>query len=341
MGNIMFKALQSVLVDKKEKALSLMTPKDRNLVDISSSKNSKPRSLKGNKLTKKVQSMIRDKYKSKIYNKTHKFATSRLLNNHGANEPLFKPVYISSYPRIMTLMSTAANIANMSEKVMGEDAFDSDKVDFKEMFSAAHNGLKMYREIRNFIQILYYEQAELSLEIDSFFYNCDKILITKEEMLRLLALEKYYINAKKKCDTKSERFRELDNELLFESNDFVDKVRRFLLGIDNLRNAGSYMSFEANREPGVHKNWDIMNTLEKVQSGKDLTEIILTLKIKIESLISGIGDGVKKGKSIKKDVVKVLKEMYKIIPLVNEGVNRIFSLFFAMGLLAVFFKNDD
>ena len=341
MGNIMFKALQSVLIENKTKELSSLLPKERNLVDISTSKSKKPRELRGNKLTKKIQSMIRDKYKSKIYNRTHKFATSRLLNNHNSQEPIFKPVYISSYPRIMTLMSTASNITNMSEKVMGEDAFDSDKVDLKEIFSAAHSGLKMYEEIRNFIKILYYEQAELSLEIDSFFYNCDKILISKDEMLRLLSLEKYYIHAKKKCDVKSERFRELDNQLLFESNDFVDKIRRFLLAIDNLRNAGSFISFESNKAPAVHQNWEIMNTLEKVENGKQLTEVILTMKVKLESMISGIGDGVKKGKSIKSDVVKVLKEMFEIIPLVNENVSRISNLLFLMGLLIIFLKQDD
>lgn len=343
MGDIMFKALQSVLIEKKQKQLLTQTPKERNLTDTSSKAKSTPkkaeRQLRGNKLTKRVQKMLRDKFKAKIYNHTHKYATSRLLNNHNSDQPIFKPIYISQYPRIMTLVSTATNIINLKEHVMEDDTPDS--IDLKEIFSAANHGLRVYREIRNFIDILFYEQAELSLEIDSFFYNCDKILIGKEELLRLLALEKYYENAKKKCDTSSPRFQELDNELLYQTNDFLDKIRRFLLGIDNLRNVASFMSFTVEGKPEIKKDWDVMSSLDKIQSGKNLAEIILTLKSELEVMLFGIRDGVNKGRDIRKEVVTILREMYKMIPLKNEGISRLTSLLWTTGLIWLFVKNED
>ena len=284
--------------------------------------------------------MIRDKFKARIYRRTHKFATSRLLNNHKSNEPIFRPVYMTNYPRIMTLFSTASGVVNLGNNVMEEDKEVSD-MDYKEVFFAAHNGLQTYRQIRNFMDILLYQRAELSLEIESFFYNCDKILIGKDEMLSLLSLDKYYENAKKKCDTKSEAWIELDNELLYQSNDFLDKMRRFLLGIDNIRNIGSYMSFEVSKDPNTNQKWDGMSTLQKVESGAELMNIILTLKIKIENLMNGIKEGVQKGRSVRGEVVSILREMYKLIPLKNESVWRMESLVYGLVLLGLVLKRDD
>ena len=344
MGDIMFKALQSVLIEKKQKELIAQAPQDRKLLDSPSQADSTAkkaeRQLRGNKLTKKVQTMLKDKFRAKIYNHKHRYAYSRLLHNNGSQQPIFKPVYISQYPRIMTLVSTATNIVNLSENVM-EDEDNPGSMDLKDIFSAANHGLRVYREIRNFIDILFYEQAELSLEIDSFFYNCDKILIGKEELLRLLALEKYYDNARKKCDISSPEFRELDNELLYQTNDFLDKIRRFLLGIDNLRNVASFMSFSVEGKPELNKDWDVMSSIEKIQSGKNLTEIILSLKAHLEIMLFGIRDGVNKGRNIRKDVVTILREMYRLIPLKNEGTSRLASLLWATGLIWLFVKNED
>jgi len=343
MSNIMFKALKSVLIEKTEKELIALSPKERSLKDLKQNTGDLPtapeRQLRGDKLTKRVQKMIRDKYKANIYNKSHKFDTSRLLNNNESHQPIFKPVYMEQYPRILTLFSTASGVVNISEHVIEDD--DSNSMDIKEVFSVAHDGLKTYQKVQNFLNILIYERAELSMEIESFFYNCDKILIGKDEMLRLLALDKYYNNAKRKCDTKSEEWRELDNELLYQSNDFLDKVRRFLLGIDNLRNVATYMSFEAKKEPGANQKWDGISTLKKIESGKDITKIILTLKFKLENLMNGIKDGVNKGRSVRGEVVTILRKMYKLIPLKNDSVWRLNTLLIGLFLFAIIFKKEN
>lgn len=344
MGNIMFKALQSVLIEKKMKDLTNLKSKERNLLETEKEQTTSPseRNLRGNKLTKTVQKLIRDEYRSKMYNRKHHFAYNRNLNGNESGEPIFRPVYMSDYPRISTVVSTANTIINLQSNVMKDATDENESMDLKEIFSAASSGLQIYRQIRNFINIVFIEHAELSLEIDSFYYHCDKILISKEEMLNLLSLEKYYTNAKKKCDVTSERFRELDNELQYQANDFVDKVRRFLLGIDNLRNVGSYMGFEASQTDinETNKNWDQMNTLEKIKSGENMTELILTLKMKLENMMFGIRDGIHKSATFKKDIVVILREMYKLIPLKNEGVNILRNLTYAFVMLVFFLKKE-
>ena len=256
---------------------------------------------------------------------------------------------MSDYPRISTLIITATRVSTSNDINEGKrevekpekDLFNFDEAmtNVKGVFSAANDGLKMYKLVRDVFVIIIHEQAALSLEIDSFYNHIGQMLITKKEMLELLNLDQYYQKIKDTVDMNTPEFRQLDNDLIYHTNDFVDKLRRFIIGIDNIRNIGSYMHMELSPHSSLTKTWGIKNTLQKVETAAEMTSLILGIKSRTESLLVGIGDGIAKINSVRQDTMKVLRDMYRLVPYKNWA-GRMNGLMIVFGLILLFLKTE-
>ena len=261
------------------------------------------------------------------------------------NEPVFNPIHVSNFPRIKTLVSTATYVFNLNQGVGNvedksnnneESKFDEVLESTQDVLSSAQYGLKTYRLVRDFFKIIIEEQYELQNEFDSFFYHSKKILMNKHELLEMLSLEKYYEQIQKLVNTKTETYKEFDNQLVFQANDVVDKLRHFLLGINNLRNLGSYYHYEAIEKKDLNKSWDDKNTLEKVESGEEMLTFILNLKEKTNNLLLALPSGIEKIGSVRQDCLKILRNMYKLVPLKNS-ISIMSLVYFAM-IFMLFFR---
>lgn len=232
----------------------------------------------------------------------------------------------------MTLASTFTyiinlnqGIGNVEDKTSGEISTGSQKFDevlsnTQDVLSTAQYGLNTYKLIRNFFNIVFNEQYDLQMEIDSFFAKADKLLITRSELLEVLSLEKYYEQVSKLVETDSPIFMEMNNELVYQANDVVDKIRHFLIAIDNLRHIGLYYNFESVPHKNLEGNWDEKNTLQKVSSGEEMLTFILSLQGKTSNMIQSLPSGIEKLYSVRQDCLKILRNMYKLVPLKNNTI---------------------
>ena len=156
------------------------------------------------------------------------------ISNHEETHPALEKtedeIYLSNYPRIMTICSTVSNLYNIFAEVIPDDISQQD------LLEKTEQGLETYKQGREFFNIVINEKEEFQAEIDHFFENTPKVLVTMDEMLKVMSFTNYYENVKKRIDTTESQFLELDNQLKYETNDFVDKARYFLVALDNLRN---------------------------------------------------------------------------------------------------------
>jgi hypothetical protein len=228
---------------------------------------------------------------------------------------------MSTFTYIINLNQGVGNVEDKSDKEHSSEPQKFDEVleNTQDVLSTAQYGLKTYRLIRNFFKIVFNEQYALQMEIDSFFAKADKLLINKSELLEVLSLEKYYEQVTKLVETDSPIYQEMNNELVYQANDLVDKLRHFLIAIDNLRHLGLYYNFEAVPHKNLEGNWDDKNTLQKVSSGEEMLTFILALQEKTTTLGRSLPSGVEKLYSVRQDCLKILREMYKMVPLKNNA----------------------
>lgn len=249
-------------------------------------------------------------------------------------------MYLSAYPRIMTVCGTVSNLYNTFAEVIPDDIAQQD------LLEKTEQGLETYKQGREFFNIIINEQEEFKAEVDHFFSNIPKVLVTMDEMLHVMSFTNYYENIKKRVDTTEKQFVDLDNQLKFETNDFVDKTRYFLVALDNLRNIHNYMYIEL--KPFEEKYMDdaVLNILDKIDQGVNMVDAILQLKIRMEGLLTNLTDGVNKLGIIRNNMAVILREMYKLIPATSnvhssEGIfGRKVLLIFMFVLLFFFVRND-
>ena len=258
----------------------------------------------------------------------------------GTLEKTGQEIYLSAYPRIMTVCGTVSNLYNTFAEVIPDDIAQND------LLEKTEQGLETYKQGREFFNIIINEREEFQAEVDHLFENIPKVLVTMDEMLHVMSFTNYYENIKKKVDTTESQFVQLDNQLKFETNDFVDKTRYFLVALDNLRNIHNY--FYVEMKPFEEKYMDdaVLNILDKIDQGVSMVDAILQLKIKMESLLTNLTDGVNKIGIIRNNMAVILREMYKLITVAGAGVksvgifgNRLVML--AMTVLLFFFIRDD
>lgn len=249
-------------------------------------------------------------------------------------------LYLSAYPRIMTVCSTVSNLYNTFAEVIPDDIAQQD------LLEKTEQGLETYKQGREFFNIIINEQTEFKAEVDHFFDNIPKVLVTMDEMLKVMSFTNYYENIKKRVDTTEKQFVDLDNQLKFETNDFVDKTRYFLVALDNLRNIHNYMYIEL--KPFEEKYMDdaVLNILDKIDQGVNMVDAILQLKIRMEGLLTNLTDGVNKIGIIRNNMAVILREMYKLIPATSNAHSSqaVFAgqraLLAALLLLFFFLRND-
>jgi len=258
----------------------------------------------------------------------------------GTLEKTGQEIYLSAYPRIMTVCGTVSNLYNTFAEVIPDDIAQND------LLEKTEQGLETYKQGREFFNIIINERDEFQAEVDHLFDNIPKVLVTMDEMLHVMSFTNYYENIKKKVDTTESQFVQLDNQLKFETNDFVDKTRYFLVALDNLRNIHNY--FYVEMKPFEEKYMDdaVLNILDKIDQGVNMVDAILQLKIKMESLLTNLTDGVNKIGIIRNNMAVILREMYKLIPVAGAGVKSvgIFGdrlVMLAMTVLLFFFIRDD
>lgn len=261
-------------------------------------------------------------------------------HNHPVFEKTEDEIYLSNYPRIMTICSTISNMYNIFAEVIPDDIANQD------LLEKTEQGLETYKQGREFFTIVINEKEEFQTEIDSFFENTSKVLVTMDEMLKVMSFTNYYENVKKRVDTTETQFVELDNQLKFETNDFVDKTRYFLVALDNLRNIHNYLYVEM--KPFEEKYMDdaVLNILDKIDQGVNMVDAILQLKIRMEGLLTNLTDGVNKISVIRNNMAVILREMYKLIPVTNDALasQNILSgniMLIMMIVIAFFFVRDD
>lgn len=259
--------------------------------------------------------------------------------SHPALEKTEDEIYLSHYPRIMTICSTVSNLYNIFAEVIPDDISQQD------LLEKTEQGLETYKQGREFFNIVINEKDAFQNEIDHFFQNTPKVLVTMDEMLKVMSFTNYYENVKKRIDTTESQFLELDNQLKFETNDFVDKARYFLVALDNLRNIHNYLYVEM--KPFEEKYMDdaVLNILDKIDQGVNMVDAILQLKIRMEGLLTNLTDGINKITVIRNNMAVILREMYKLIPVTNDALlsEGILSGRFAlmMILIGFFFMRND
>jgi hypothetical protein len=255
----------------------------------------------------------------------------------GKLEKTGEEIYLSAYPRIMTVCGTVSNLYNTFAEVIPNDIAQTD------LLEKTEQGLETYKQGREFFNIIINERDQFQAEVDHFFENIPRVLVTMDEMLHVMSFTNYYENIKSKVDTTETQFVQLDNQLKFETNDFVDKARYFLVALDNLRNIHNYLYVEM--KPFEEKYMDdaVLNILDKIDQGVNMVDAILQLKIRMEGLLTNLTDGVNKIGIIRNNMAVILREMYKLIPAtsvaVNQGVTRV--MMWAMAILLVFFIRND
>lgn len=238
-----------------------------------------------------------------------------VMDGHVAGlESTGSQIYLSAYPRIMTVAGTVSNMYNTFAEVIPDDIAQTD------LLEKTEQGLETYKQGRDFFNIIINERDEFQAEIDHFFDNVPKLLVTLDEMLHVMSFTNYYENVKKRVDTTEKQFVELDNQLKFETNDFIDKTRYFLVALDNLRNIHNYMYVEL--KPFEEKYMDdaVLNILDKIDQGVNMVDAILQLKIRMEGLLTNLTEGVNKISIVRNNMAVILREMYKLIPATSDAI---------------------
>lgn len=258
----------------------------------------------------------------------------------GTLEKTGSELYLSAYPRIMTVCATVSNLYNTFAEVIPDDIAQQD------LLEKTEQGLETYKQGREFFSIIINEQEEFKAEVDHFFENIPKLLVTMDEMLKVMSFTNYYENIKKRVDTNEKQFVDLDNQLKFETNDFVDKTRYFLVALNNLRNIHNYMYVEM--KPFEEKYMDdaVLNILDKIDQGVNMVDAILQLKIRMEGLLTNLTDGVNKIGIIRNNMAVILREMYKLIPAtsnahLSQGIFGCKLVMTFMFVLLFFFVRND
>lgn len=223
-------------------------------------------------------------------------------------------LYLSSFPRIMKVVSTITTLYNLYTDVIPDEIAQSDLIEKTEQ------GLKTYQKGKDFFNIVINESALYKEEVDNFFKNSTKTLVTLDEMMIVTSLDSYYENVKSKVDTKESQFIKLDNQLKFEVNDFVDKFRYFLVAIDSLRNISEYMYIEMKPFEEKYLGSSVLNVLDKIDQGVNMVDAILQLKIKAEGLLTHLTDGVAKITVVRNNMVEIIREMHKLIPVTSDSI---------------------
>jgi hypothetical protein len=236
-----------------------------------------------------------------------------MSDEHAGLESSGSQIYLSAYPRIMTVCGTISNMYNTFAEVIPDDIAQTD------LLEKTEQGLETYKQGRDFFNIIINERDEFQGEIDHFFENVPKLLVTLDEMLQVMSFTNYYENVKKRVDTTEKQFVELDNQLKFETNDFIDKTRYFLVALDNLRNIHNYMYVEL--KPFEEKYMDdaVLNILDKIDQGVNMVDAILQLKIRMEGLLTNLTEGVNKISIVRNNMAVILREMYKLIPATSDA----------------------
>ena len=261
----------------------------------------------------------------------------------GDHEGLHKTgheIYLSNYPRIMIVCGTISNLYNTFAEVIPEDISQSD------LLEKTEQGLETYKQGKEFFNVIINEKQEFQAEVDHFFENVPKVLVTMEEMLQVMSFTNYYENVKKRVDTTEKQFVELDNQLKYETNDFVDKTRYFLVALDNLRNIHNYMYVEM--KPFEEKYMDdaVLNILDKIDQGVNMVDAILQLKIRMEGLLNNLTDGINKITVVRNNMALILREMHKLIPVSSDPLSSVhifsskFMMLFLVGFLFFFTRSD-
>lgn len=240
----------------------------------------------------------------------------------------------------MTVCATVSNMYNTFAEVIPDDIAQAD------LLEKTEQGLETYKQGRDFFNIIINERDEFQAEIDHFFEHVPKLLVTLDEMLKVMSFENYYENVRKRVDTAEKQFVELDNQLKFETNDFIDKTRYFLVALDNLRNIHNYMYVEL--KPFEEKYMDdaVLNILDKIDQGVNMVDAILQLKIRMEGLLTNLTEGINKISIVRNNMAVILREMYKLIPVTSDaskGVTlaRTGVLLGLLALLLFMFKSND
>lgn len=249
-------------------------------------------------------------------------------------------IYLSAYPRIMVIATTISTLYNTYAEVIPEDIAQAD------LLEKTEQGLKTYKLGREFFNVIINESKEFQAEVDHFFENIPRLLVTLDEMMKVMAFESYYENVKSKVDIKEKQFVELDNQLKFETNDFVDKTRYFLVALDNLRNISNYLYIEIKPFQEKYMNDTVLNILDKIDQGVGMVDAILQVKIRMEGLMTNLTDGISKINVIRNNMAVILREMYKLIPVTSDSLGGIgmfplakFGLLFL--LINLFITSED
>ena len=224
-------------------------------------------------------------------------------------------LYLSSFPRIMKVVSTITTLYNLYTDVIPDEIAQTDLIEKTEQ------GLKTYQKGKDFFNIVINESALYKEEVDNFFKNSTKTLVTLDEMMMVTSLDSYYENIKSKVDTKESQFIKLDNQLKFEVNDFVDKFRYFLVAIDSLRNISEYMYIEMKPFEEKYLQNSVLSVLDKIDQGVNMVDAILQLKIKAEGLLTHLTDGVAKISVVRNNMVEIIREMHKLIPVSSDSIH--------------------
>jgi hypothetical protein len=258
----------------------------------------------------------------------------------GTLERTGEEIYLSAFPRIMTVCGTVSNLYNTFAEVIPDDIAQTD------LLEKTEQGLETYKQGREFFNIIINERDQFQAEVDHFFANIPKVLVTMDEMLHVMSFTNYYENIKKKVDVTESQFVQLDNQLKFETNDFVDKTRYFLVALDNLRNIHNYLYVEM--KPFEEKYMDdaVLNILDKIDQGVNMVDAILQLKIRMEGLLTNLTDGVNKIGIIRNNMAVILREMYKLIPatsvaVISVGIFDSRFIMLAMTILLFSFIRND
>ena len=246
-------------------------------------------------------------------------------------------LYLSSFPRIMSVVSTITTLFNLYTDVIPDEIAQSD------LLEKTEQGLKTYQKGKDFFNIIINESDEYKEEVDRFFLNSSKTLVTLEEMMKIMSLDGYYENVKGKVDTTESQFVKLENQLKFEVNDFVDKFRYFLVAIDSLRNISNYMYVEMKPFDDKYLGNSVLNVLDKIDQGVSMVDAILQLKMKAEGLLTHLTDGVSKINVVRNNMVAIIREMHKLIPVTSDSIGGVgvWGVGWALALLiAAFFWRE-
>ena len=285
-----------------------------------------------------------------IQEERHRRALNNELTEEDKNEMTKEPafqttgpvpddaIYMSNFPRVMTVAATISKLYNTFNQVIPGDIANTD------ILEKTEQGLKTYKMGKEFFTIIIHESQDLQREVDGIFSKSTQILVTFEEMLILMGFDDYYATLRTKVDTKEHQFIELDNQLKFEINDFVDKARYFLVALDNLRNISNYLYIELQPFEEKYASDSLLNIIDKIDQGVGMVDAILQLKIRMEGLLNNLTNGVNKLFVVRNNMSSILIEMHKLIPQfenVGNGENRIWSsISIAIGIFVFMFKLD-